>query len=406
MRHYFKEGELFTWVRDAGRGEKELIINLKMLREIHLASLKQGLVAQDIRTGKMYFAKVIFYDELDQVYVEKESKAQLFSPFIIRIYGGMLDSDNHRFITLMEYIPWPDLSDLVRKRELAASGWNEKIQICHKIARKLLYGILHYMELYQEDPMIHRDLKPENVMASPDGSVVKIIDFDWVHMHASNVTITRKIAQKGTPGYADPRYWNSHIASPAMDIYSAGLVLYFLYTGHHHFYGTDEINHYMVGDDYAYTCKEMPGIDEDLHKIIARMIAREEDRYGTIREVIRDFEDYLTGKGSLPEIPELLDDRPGQDVIRFSYRVGDIRYSPYVKNYRFVPIEYGRKQERSQNGRLSAHIMSFYRTGSRMKAILLHEDCHPVSVLRPDRVSEGDTYSYAGTTIEVLRIRG
>ena len=68
-----------------------------------------------------------------------------------------------------------------------------------------------------------------------------------------------------------------------MDIYSAGLVLYFIYTGKHHFYGNDEIKNYMIGDDYAYQLKEMPGIDDRLSRIIAKMIAREEERYGSIK---------------------------------------------------------------------------------------------------------------------------
>ena len=40
-----------------------------------------------------------------------------------------------------------------------------------------------------------------------------------------------------------------------------------------------------------------------------------------------------------------------------------------------------------------------------MKALVLHEDCHPVTVSNPDQVSQGDTYSYAGTQIKVLQIR-
>ena len=161
----------------------------------------------------------------------------------------------------------------------------------------------------------------------------------------------------------------------------------------------------MVGDDYAYQLKEMPGIDERLVHIIARMIAREEERYSDIREVIADMEEYLRSVGRLPELPELLREKDMGDTIRFSYKVGDVKYSPYLKNYRFVPIEFGRKQERSQNGKMSGHIMSFYRTGDTIRAVLLHEDCHPVTEKSREYVSEGDTFSYMGTNIEVLQIK-
>ena len=149
----------------------------------------------------------------------------------------------------------------------------------------------------------------------------------------------------------------------------------------------------------------MPGIDERLVRIIARMIAREEERYSDIREVITDMESYLKSVGRMPELPEMLKEQDDGDTIRFSYKVGDVKYSPYIKNYRFVPIEFGRKQERSQNGKMSGHIMSFYRTGDKIRAVILHEDCHKITEKEKDHVSVGDVFSYMGTNIEVLQIK-
>ncbi len=405
MNCYFEEGEIFTWIRDRERSGDNLIITLRMLKEKHRTGSKQALIGEDIRTGKKYFIKVLFCNNLEQVYVEKESKVQLYSPYVIRIYGGMLDEKKKRFITLVEYIDERDLSDLVRNHGIAGDNWNAKMKVCNRIAMKFLLGIAHYMSQYRQDPIIHRDLKPENVLASPDGSIVKIIDFDWVHLHASNVTVMLKREQKGTPGYADPYYWNSYVCNREMDIYSAGLVLYFIYTGKHHFYGNEEIRNYMIGDDYSYQLKEMPGIDDRLSAIIAKMIAREGERYSDIHEVLTDMKDYLISAGKMPDLPELLITPENQDTIRFSYRIGDVKYSPYIKNYRFIPIEFGTKQERGQNGRMSGHILSFYRLGHQIKALIFHEDCHPVKVQKEGEVCEGDRFIYAGTEIEVLQIR-
>lgn len=405
MNCYFEEGEVFTWIRDRERSGENMVVSLKMLKECHRIGSKQAMIAEDIRTGKKYFVKVLFCNDLEQVYVEKESKVQLYSPYIIRIYGGMLDEKNKRFITLVEYIEESDLSELMRGRGIAGDTWNEKMKVRNRIAMKFLLGIDHYMSMYRQDPIVHRDLKPENVLASPDGSVVKIIDFDWVHLHASNVTVMLRREQKGTPGYANPRYWNSYICRPEMDIYSAGLVLYFIYTGKHHFYGNDEIKNYMIGDDYAYQLKEMPGIDDRLSRIIAKMIAREEERYGSIKEVIQDMKEYLMSVRKLPELPEFLEQPQEQKTIRFSYRIGDVKYSPYMKNYRFIPIEFGTKQERSQNGRMSGHILSFYRMDDKVKALILHEDCHIIRKQKEKEVCEGDIFTYAGTNIEILQIK-
>ena len=405
MNSYFQKGDLFTWVRDRDNHSGSLVVPLRMLLEYSRSKSKQAMVAEDTRTKKKYFLKILFCQEMDQVYVEKESKVQLYSPYIIRIYGGMFDEENHRFITLVEYIPEQDLSELIRQGGLSGSGWTEKMRIRHKIALKFLYGIEHYMTMYRQDPIVHRDLKPENILASPDGEIVKIIDFDWVHLHESNVTVMQLREQKGTPGYADPRYWNSYICRKEMDIYSAGLVLYFLYTGRHHFYGNDDIQRYMVGDDYAYRLREMQGIEQPLYDIIARMIAPEGERYSEISDVIRDLSTYLLSRDALPALPERLAGDKEEDLIRFSYRIGDVKYSPYVRNYRFLPIEFGKRQERSKNGPASAHILSFYRVDDHMKVMLLHESCRRIRGEQGEELAEGDQFLYADTIIEILQIR-
>ena len=211
--------------------------------------------------------------------------------------------------------------------------------------------------------------------------------------------------QKGTAGYADPKYWSLSVCKKEMDIYSAGLVLYFLYTDRHHFSGNDQITEYMKAEDYAYTLKDMPGIEEEIQRIIAKMIAREECRYHDIEEVIKDMENYLKRQGMSIAFPEMMIEEKKERGIRFSYKVGDVKYSPYIQNYRFVPIEFGTKQERSQNGADSAHILSFYRMNDKIKAVILHEDCHPVKIGSEEEVSEGDQYVYAGTSIQVMQIR-
>jgi hypothetical protein len=137
------------------------------------------------------------------------------------------------------------------------------------------------------------------------------------------------------------------------------------------------------------------------------MVARPEERYQDIREVIEDMEMWLRSMGRMPQMPEFLSTVNGEedrDLLRFSYRVGDVKYSPYVKNYRFIPILFGRKQERSQNGRMSGHILSFYRVGDKMKAMILHEDCRKIRG-QAEEVRPGDLFTYAGTEIEVLQIR-
>lgn len=405
MYPIMKEGEHFHFISDKEPGEGSFEANVTIKRELYQNGRKQGLLGQDEETGVLYFVKVLFCEDLDEMYVEKESKVRLYSPFIIRIYGGMIDRENNRFITLIEYRKEQDLSDLIRFGGLNHLSSQEKWMVKHKIALKMLYGIHHYMSMYETDPLVHRDLKPENIMASADGEVVKIIDFDWVHLHKSNVTVMTRREQKGTLGYAEPRSWNSYRADKKMDIYSAGLVLYFIYMERHHFSGQEEITHYLMADDYAYTLKDTGEMDLALRTILQKMIAREEERYEHIRDVIRDFVKYLNQKGCYPEIPELMMELPS-DTIRLYYRMDDVIYNPVLKNYRFLPIEYGKKQLRSKNGLFTSHILSFYRVDQEIKAIILDERCVKTVSQEEDKeiIRVGDKFRYSDTEIEILKI--
>lgn len=401
-----KEGETLHFISDKEPDQPVFEVTLKMKQELYQNGRKQGLLAHDIYTGKPYFVKVLFCGDLDEVYVEKESKVKMYSPFIIRIYGGMLDREKNRFITLIEYRKEQDLSDLIRFGAMNVYSLEEKLAIKHKIVLKILYGIHHYMSMYETDPIVHRDLKPENVMASRDGEVVKIIDFDWVHLHKSNVTILTRREQKGTLGYAEPKSWNSYAAKKQMDIYSAGLVFYFIYMEKHHFSGQDEITRYLLADDYAYTLKDTGDMDFELRAILQKMIAREEERYERIEDIIYDFVHYLRKVDRYPKIPELMMEEPS-DQMRLYYRIGPITYSPVLKNYRFVPIEFGRKQLRSKNGAFSSHILSFYRMGNVIKAVILNPECEKIVSQAEDYevISEGDKFVYADTEIEILKIK-
>lgn len=400
----FQIGESFLWINEPEKGEKQLKIELYIEKEVYQHGSKQGLLVQDKKTKKKYFAKIIYSENTD-VFVDKESKVKLYSPFIVRIYGGMFDEERNCFITLIEYIEEPDLSNLIRFSSPLGATQEETMQIKNKIVLKILYGVHHYLSMYESDPIVHRDLKPENIMASRDGEIVKIIDFDWAHLHESNVTMLTQRKQRGTPGYAEPQAWNSHECTPLMDIYSLGLVFYFLYMEKHHFYGRKEIETYLIGDDYSYTLKDTPGLPEEIRKILQKMIARREERYQTIDEVMSDFCAYFKKEGYLWTLDELLVEQPSEKM-QFSYKMGCIKYSPMVKNYHFVPICIGSKQERSKNGRVNAHILSFYRVNEKMKYAILDKECQKIGESTDYEVRVGDKFVYGSIETTITKIEG
>ncbi len=85
------------------------------------------------------------------------------------------------------------------------------------VFRQLLSALAH---LHQKG-LVHRDVKPENLLVSERG-VARLIDFDL--SGPKNERLAR--ARLGTLAYLSPEETRGAPPSPASDVYSAGIVLY------------------------------------------------------------------------------------------------------------------------------------------------------------------------------------
>jgi len=93
-----------------------------------------------------------------------------------------------------------------------------------RAALSVLTGSLEGLAGAHRAGVVHRDYKPENVMVDRSGSSM-LVDFG-IALRAGAPGIP-----EGTPGYAAPEQWQGGAASPAGDIYAAGVTFAECVTG-------------------------------------------------------------------------------------------------------------------------------------------------------------------------------
>jgi serine/threonine-protein kinase len=155
---------------------------------------------------------------------------------------------------------------------------------------KQLAGVFTYLHS-QTPPIIYRDLKPSNIMLRPNGDVV-LIDFGtarrWAGGQLQSVSGAAGTVALGTYGYAAPEVLlgdiNTDRADPRSDIYSLGVTLYHLVTGHNPSQPPYEV----------YPIRQLnPALSGGLEKIIARCVqTNPEDRYQNCDQLLYDLQHY------------------------------------------------------------------------------------------------------------------
>jgi predicted Ser/Thr protein kinase len=89
--------------------------------------------------------------------------------------------------------------------------------------------ICEALDYLHKQNMVYRDLKPSNCILTP-GGVIKLIDFGLVRFFAMGKPKDTVIM--GTPGYAAPEQYGQGETDPRSDVFSLGVLMHHLLTGH------------------------------------------------------------------------------------------------------------------------------------------------------------------------------
>ncbi|HXI03892.1 MAG TPA: serine/threonine-protein kinase, partial [Candidatus Saccharimonadales bacterium] len=148
--------------------------------------------------------------------------------------------------------------------------------------------------------IVHRDLKPDNVMISSEGRV-KVLDFGLAKLREegailggdSSLSPTRTQAGVllGTLAYMSPEQAQGEPADARSDVFSLGILLFEMTTGHRPFDGKNAVAVISsVLKDPTPSLSGEPGVPARLDRIIRRCLEKEPDaRYPSARELHDDL---------------------------------------------------------------------------------------------------------------------
>jgi len=215
-------------------------------------------------------------------YREARAAGALAHPGIVPVFDVGEDEDMPYLV--MEYVKGQTLDHAMKKGERFTL---ERVcEIGQQIAEAL--GYAHH------NGVIHRDIKPANILLTSvevyGSERPKITDFGVAKLTAGEVTTTGQLL--GTPAFMSPEQFTGMPIDPRADLFSLGVILYWMATGEQPFSGETMtgVSYKIVHTEPVPPAKLNPAIPAKLEGVILKCLAKSPaNRYQTGEEIAQEL---------------------------------------------------------------------------------------------------------------------
>lgn len=259
----------------------------EILERIGSGGMADVYKGKDHKLNRFVAVKVLKSDyRSDEVFIQKflseaQAAAGLMHPNVVNVYD--VGQDRGLYYMVMELVEGISLKDYIEKKGQLSAKETISISI------QMVTGI----QAAHNQHIIHRDIKPQNIIISKDGKV-KVTDFGIARATTSTNTISTNVM--GSVHYTSPEQARGGIVDEKSDIYSAGITMYEMITGHVPFDGDSTvavaIKH--LREEIKSPSEEVPDIPYSLECIIMKCTQKNTTmRYQNCQELINDLKRSL-----------------------------------------------------------------------------------------------------------------
>ena len=276
------------WVKDSIK-DKLFEDYYDVGKELGRGATSTVLKCNQKRTNCHWAVKII-EKKVDKKIIATETGVllQLNHPNIIRL-KEIYETDC-RIYMVLELVTGGELFDRIITR-----GYYSEKDAANCI-REMTEAVKH---IHQKD-IVHRDLKPENLLYenTSDDSKLKIADFGLSKICSGEVQMQTVC---GTPGYCAPEVLNGESYTPAVDLWSIGVIAYILLCGYEPFYGETEREMYtrIMKCDYEFDSPWWDPVSENAKDLVSKLLIKDANKRLTAAQVLQH--PWVKGKAAKSE---------------------------------------------------------------------------------------------------------